>query len=105
MGNSEFVTLTDVAFKQIESSMEACSVDVDFFQAGTGVFEIEFDDGSQIIVNRHEITQEIWVAARSGGFHFYWDGKAWRDTKSGCELMTALSDLISAQTGEPVVLR
>ena len=105
MDNSEFVTLTDAAFERIESSMETCGVDVDFFQVGTGIFEIEFDDGSQIIVNRHEITQEIWVAARSGGFHFYWDGKAWCDTKNGRELMVVLSDLISAQTGESVVLR
>ena len=47
------------------------------------MLEIEFADGSKIIVNRHGAAREIWVAARSGGFHFRWDGAAWRDTRDG----------------------
>ena len=46
----------------------------------------------------------MWVAARSGGFHFRWDGTAWRDTRGGGELMADLSALVSAQAGEPVDL-
>jgi CyaY protein len=67
-----------------------------------GVLEIEFSDGGKIIVNRHASAHEIWVAARTGGFHFAWDGQMWRDTRSGMELMAALSSLVSLQAGEPV---
>jgi len=42
------------------------------------------------------------VAARSGGFHFRWDGLVWRDTRSGEELLMALSTLVSAQAAVPV---
>ena len=69
------------------------------------MLEIEFADGSKIIVNRHAAAREIWVAARAGGFHFRWDGSAWRDTRQGSELFGELSKLVSAQGGEPVLLR
>ena len=35
-----------------------------------GILEIDCGDGGKIIVNRHVPNREIWVAARSGGFHF-----------------------------------
>ena len=71
---------------------------------GTGVLEIEFEDGSKMIINRHGAAREIWVAARSGGFHFRHDGTAWRDTRDGSELFAAVSRLASLQGGTPVVL-
>jgi CyaY protein len=69
-----------------------------------GVLEIEFADGSKIIVTRHGAAREIWVAARSGGFHFRWDGAKWRDSRDGSELFAALSRAVSAQSGSAVIL-
>jgi len=63
-----------------------------------------FADGSKIIVNRHGVAREMWVAARAGGFHFRWDGGAWRDTRDGAELLEKLSVLASQQSGEKVDL-
>jgi CyaY protein len=57
-----------------------------------------------LIVNRHTAAREIWVAAKSGGFHFRHDGNAWRDTRDGSELYAALSRLVSAQSATPVIL-
>jgi len=104
MNDSEFNALAEAALARIEAALENCGADLDFETAGTGVLEIEFDDGGKIIVNRHGAAQEIWVAARSGGFHYRWDGSAWRDTRDGSELMAVLSRLVSAQAGAPVVL-
>ena len=104
MNDSEFNSLADTALKQIENGLEASDVDLDFSMVATGVLEIEFADGSKIIVNRHSAAQEMWVAARAGGFHYRWDGKNWRDTRDQGELMAALSALISAQAGGPVTL-
>ena len=64
------------------------------------VLTLEFDDGSQIIVNRHEASQEVWVAARAGGFHFRQQDGVWRDTRDQAELMERLAGLISGQAGE-----
>lgn len=104
MNDSEFNTLADTALKQIETALDASDADLDFAMVSAGVLEIEFADRSKIIVNRHSAAKEVWVAARSGGFHFRWDGNAWRSTRDNAELLVALSALVSAQAGEPIDL-
>ncbi|MFC5303129.1 iron donor protein CyaY [Azospira restricta] len=104
MNETEFAALSGAMLARIEQGLEAADADVDFELAAGGVLEIEFADGSKIIVNRHAVAQEIWVAAKSGGFHFRHDGAVWRDTRDGEELLAKLSRLVSAQAGEPVVL-
>jgi CyaY protein len=102
MDDSEFNALADAALAKIDSALEACDADIDFELAAGGVLEIEFADGGKIIINRHGVAKEIWVAARAGGFHFRWDGEAWRDTRDGSELMQKLSTLASQQAGEVI---
>jgi CyaY protein len=105
MNETEFEALAGAALEKIERSLEASGAQADFELKAGGILEIEFDDGSKIIVNRHGAAREIWVAARSGGFHFRWDGAAWRDTRDGSELFAALSRLVSQQGGQPVILK
>jgi CyaY protein len=109
MNESEFEALAGAALEAIERALEsvadASGVNLDFELKEGGILEIEFDDGSKIIVNRHGAAREIWVAARSGGFHFRWDGAAWRDTREGSELFAALSRLVSQQGGQSVILK
>jgi CyaY protein len=104
MDDKEFNTLADTTLARIDAALEASGADVDSQLAAGGVLEIEFVDGSKIIVNRHGIAKEIWVAARSGGFHFRWDGTVWRDTRDDAELMAKLSMLASQQAGENIEL-
>lgn len=105
MNDSEFNALADAVLKKIEAGLEASGADLDFEMPSGGVLEIEFADRSKIIVNRHGAAREVWVAARSGGFHYRWDGAAWRDSRDGSELLAALSKLVSAQAGELVELQ
>ena len=104
MEDSEFNTLADQVLARIEAGLEASSAEVDFQLAAGGILEIEFEDDSKIIVNKHGVAKEIWVAARSGGFHFRWDGAAWTDTRDGAELLAKLSRLVSEQAGASVIL-
>jgi CyaY protein len=104
MNDAQFDSAANAALQAIERALEASGVDADFETKDGGVLEIEFADGSKIIVNRHAAAKEIWVAARSGGFHYRWDGVAWKDTRDGTELFGALSKLVSAQGGAPVRL-
>jgi CyaY protein len=104
MRDGEFVDLAERALAEIERKLEAGGLDLDCSMAGDGVLEIEFDDQSRIVVNRHLASREIWVAARSGGVHFRWDGKAWRSTRDGRELMAVLSELVSLHAGTRVDL-
>jgi len=103
MDEAEFAAQASVALDALERAFE--EIDLDFELKEGGILEIEFEDGAKIIVNRHAPAREIWVAARAGGFHFRWDGTAWRDTRSGAELFGALSDLVSGQLGRRVRLR
>lgn len=105
MTDSEFEALADAVLDRIERSIDASDLDVDLQSKADGVLEVEFDNGSKMVINRHGTAREIWVAAKSGGFHFRWDGSAWRDTRDGSELFAALSRLVSAQGGQGVVLR
>jgi CyaY protein len=104
MDDKEFNRLATETLAKIEAALEACGADVDFELAAGGVLEIEFADASKIIVNRHAVAKEIWVAARAGGFHFRWHGEAWCDTRDGAELFAKLAALASQQAGEAVLL-
>ncbi len=102
MTESEYGHLADATLSRLEAALDAA--ELDYERAGGGVLEIEFEDDSVIVVNKQAAAQEIWVAAKSGGFHYRWDGGAWRDTRGGEELFAALSRLASAQSGGSVAL-
>jgi CyaY protein len=104
MNESEFDALAGEALQRIERALEASGVDADYELKEGGVLEVEFADGSKMVINRHRAAREVWVAARAGGFHFRWDGAGWRDSRDGAELFAVLSRLVSAQTGRAVIL-
>ena len=104
MTDSEFEDLAGTALAALEHAFEVAVPDADVQTKGSGVLEIEFEDGSKMVINRHGAAREIWVAAKSGGFHFRHDGTAWRDTREGTELFAAVSTLASQQGGTPVRL-
>ena len=105
MTESDFTVLAEAALASLERAFEAGAPDADVQTKGEGVLEIEFEDGSKMIINRHAAAREIWVAARSGGHHFRYDGSRWCDTRDGSELFAAVSRLATEQAGVPVELR
>lgn len=104
MEEREFNALADAALRRIEDAIEACGADVDLEVKPGGVLELEFADGSKIIINRHTAAREIWVAARSGGYHFRPEDGRWLGTRDGEELMAAIARRMSEQAGEAVRL-
>jgi iron-sulfur cluster assembly protein CyaY len=105
MTSSEFDSLADAMLERIARAVEESGADCDCEPKGSGVLELEFADGSRIVVNRHSAARQIWIAARSGGYHFRWDGSDWVDTREGSELLAALSKLVTEQSNRAVVLR
>jgi CyaY protein len=98
---SAFTALSGRVLDAIGAALDASGGDFDWAE-NDGVLTIECADGSRIIVNRHVPNRELWVAAKSGGFHFRAGGGAWRDTRSGEELGAALGRLLDVQAGIPV---
>ena len=113
--DSTFIASADATLAAIGSALDAAlasyrNEDGNEADNGTdwslndGILEIECADGSKLIVNRHVPNREIWVAARSGGFHFRADGGVWRDTRSGGELAAQLTRVLRDQSGLAVDL-
>jgi CyaY protein len=100
---SDFVALADRVLGAIAAVLDAGDADVDW-TLNDGVLTIDCGAGGKIIVNRHQPSREIWVAAKSGGFHFRGQGGKWCDTRDGMELGAALTDLLRTQAGIDVEL-
>jgi CyaY protein len=92
----EYHRLADAALNEIETRLEAA--EVDFERVSESIIEIELER-SRIIINKQAAMQEIWLAAKSGGFHYRYvaedHGGRWLDTRSGEELFGALARLIA----------
>ena len=90
----------------LESADDELDLDLDVARQGGNVINIRFRDKSVIVVNTQPPLHEIWVAAKSGGYHYRWAGTLaqplWLDTKTGKELLSDLSEFASAQAGQPV---
>ncbi|MEG2030137.1 MAG: iron donor protein CyaY [Janthinobacterium sp.] len=109
MSESEFLALAEATLTDIEAALDRLNdedvLDVECSRSGN-VLEIEFiDNGTKIIVNSQAPMREMWVAARSGGFHYKRVGDEWINTRDGSELFAALSGMASEQAGAPVVLK
>jgi CyaY protein len=89
----------------LEQRLDQLELDWDYQLKPGGIVEIECTNGSKVIVNRHGAAQEIWVAAKAGGFHFQLqpDGR-WLSQREGLELLTCLSQVLSAQMGQAVTI-
>ena len=116
--NSGIETIDDKQFYQLgsnllqsievalESADDELDLDLDVERQGGNVINIRFKDKSVIVVNTQPPLHEIWVAAKSGGYHYRWAGTMakplWLDTKTGKELLSDLTEFASAQAGQTV---
>lgn len=101
MTESDFLTLAESCLNQVEEMFEKAfdndELDVECSRTGN-VLTIEFvNNGSKMIVNSQAPMQEMWLAARAGGYHYKYDGQHWRNTRDGSELFATLSTLAQEQ--------
>ena len=101
MTKSEFNKLSDAVFARIEQAIDASGADIECTPNGP-VLELEFADGSKVIINRHALNQEVWLAAKSGGFHYGYQENQWLSRRDGSELFDKLGELIKMGAGETV---
>ena len=98
MNESEFNELADAVFRRIEQAIDDSDADIDYDSNGT-VMEMEFADGNKLIVNRHVPNREIWLAAKSGGFHYAMQDGRWFSQRDGSELFAKLGELVQLGSG------
>ncbi|MDE1947568.1 MAG: iron donor protein CyaY [Burkholderiales bacterium] len=105
LSDTEYHRLAGALLARIEAVadrlLEDDVVDIDTQRTG-GLLELVFPDASKIVVNTQPPLHEIWLAARSGGFHYRHAGGRWLDTRDGSEFFEVLSRCASAQAGRPL---
>jgi CyaY protein len=104
MTETEFLERAERTLTQIETAIEASDLDVEATRAGN-VLTLETADGARVVVNSQAPMQQLWLAARSGAWHFVLKEGRWRDTRSDAEFFEVLSRALSAAGEPPVVLR
>jgi len=103
MNESEFDKKATDTLLTIEQAIEESGADIDFEAAG-GILTLEFANGTKIIVNKQGAARQIWVAAKSGGYHYGFVNGRWINDQGGGELMSELSQFIREQSDEEVNL-
>ena len=102
MNEAQFNPIVYELMFSIEESIDDSGGDFDY-ENSAGMLTITCEgNGSQIILSRQSAVSEIWLAAKSGGFHFKLDGDQWCNTVSGEPLTAMLSDACQAQAGETI---
>ena len=103
LSDNAYHAQADAVLAQVESCIDAWLqddvVDIDTHRTG-GLLEMGFPNGSKIILNTQPPLQELWLAARAGGFHFKHVAGRWHDTRDGRELFDVLSACASEQAGK-----
>ncbi len=102
MTDLEYMDRAEALLRAVEAQCdrlnENTDADIDNQRVG-GMITLAFPDASQIVVNLQKPLQEVWLAARSGGYHFRFSAGAWHDTKTGEEFFTRLSQSASQHAG------
>jgi len=103
--DSEFHARAGAVLSAIEATLDRWlqddEIDIDSQRSG-GLLELVFPGGSKIVVNTQPPLHELWLAARTGGYHFRLIGERWIDPRTGGEFFAMLSREISAQAGRPL---
>jgi CyaY protein len=106
MTDTEFMDRAESVLCTIEANCDRINdqsdADIDNQRTG-GMVTMVFPDRSQMVVNLQKPLHEIWLAARSGGYHFKFDGQRWLDTKGAGEFFDCLSRDASRQSGADLV--
>ncbi len=106
MTDLEYQNQAESVLKAVEKACDRLNdeSDVDIDNQRTGaMITLTFSNRSQIIINLQKPLQEIWMAAKAGGFHYKFNSGQWMDTKDSSEFFANLSRYASEQAGQPLV--
>ncbi len=106
MSDLEYLDRAEAVLQAVEIACDRINDQTDADddnQRTGGMVTLTFENRSQIIINLQKPLQEIWMAARAGGFHYKYAAGQWLDTKSSHEFFKELSRYASEQAGQPLL--
>ncbi len=95
---SEFHRLVDQLYAKLEDLLDHSEADIDI-ENSQSVLTLQLENSSQIIFSRQEALSQLWIAARSGGYHLGYQPKqqGWYCTASNETLPVLLTRLFNEQ--------
>ena len=106
MGGADFYKHYEATLLAIENAVEAAvnegDVEMDY-ETVNDILTLTCADDSTIIITPQSATSQLWLAARSGGFHFDLANGRWTCKTDGELLADKLAAICSAQGGLDVV--
>jgi len=103
MNDSEYNLIAEALLLAIEEAVEDSGVDIDYEGVG-GLLTLTFKNNTKIIINKQAPLQEIWVATKFNGHHFFLKDEQWTDKRSGDEFWLFLSQAVSIQADTELTL-
>lgn len=105
MTDPEFMDRAEILLQAVEACCDrlndSTDADIDNQRSG-GMVTLTFPNRSQIVINLQKPLHEVWLAAKSGGYHYKFDSDRWIDTKGQGEFFASLTRDASAQAGVPL---
>ncbi len=100
---TQYHQLVDDILLQIEQTLEQIEdeIDIDYENFG-GKLDIEFADGSKIIINKQEPLLQLWVATKFNGYHFNYENGTWIDERFGDEFWHFMNEAATKQAGQTI---
>lgn len=102
MTDLEYLDQAEALLKAVEGCCDQMNDDIDAdidSQRVGAMVTLTFANRSQIVINLQKPLQEIWMAAKAGGYHYRLKDGRWMDTKGAGELLLELSRQASTQAG------
>ena len=87
--------LCDELFSKLEELLDDRDDESDYESNGS-ICEVNLANGHTLVVNRQPASEEIWLAAKTGGYHFRHVGGIWVDTRDGSEFFARLNECLEA---------
>ena len=103
MDDMEFNDRVDEIIEQVEDELDELDADLDI-ESSAGILTVNFPNGSTVILSRQIASHEIWIAARSGGFHLRYVDSRWICQTTAEALPEMLGRIFSEQLQQEVTL-
>jgi CyaY protein len=106
MTDLEYLDQAETLLKAVEAHCDRMNdesdADIDNQRVG-GMVTLTFANKSQIVINLQKPLQEVWLAAKAGGYHYHLVDGQWVDTKGQGEFYSQLTRQASVQSGQPLL--
>lgn len=106
ISEDEYEALALPELRALVSALDALELPGVECELSSDILTLELDGGGRYVINSHRAARQIWMAAERSAWHFDWqpERSAWVAKKTGDELWSTLSRVLTQKLATPVTL-